>query len=110
MILEARSLSQMQVADELMEDWDQENRTLHSDATLKHGRSFITYDIVKDDGYCLIAGLRVVSGGDSETHLRVWEGVLHDVSEMLDSFGFENDLNEGGNTKKKTKKKYKKSD
>ena len=45
----ARSLSQMQVADELMEIWDPENRTLDSDGTSKHGRSFITEDVVKAD-------------------------------------------------------------
>ena len=107
MLLEARSFSHMQVADELMENWDQENRTLHSDGTSKQGRSFITYDIVKDDGNCLIAGLREVSGGDSETQLKVLEDVLNDVSEMFDSCGFENNLNEGGNTKKKITKSIK---
>ena len=35
-ILEARSLSQMQVTEESMKDWDQDNRTLHSDGTSKH--------------------------------------------------------------------------
>ena len=90
-----------------MENWDQENRTLHSDGTSKQGRSFITYDIVKDDGNCLIAGLREVSGGDSETQLKVLEDVLNDVSEMIDFCGFENNLNEGGNTKKKITKRIK---
>ncbi len=87
MLLEARSLSQMQVADELMKNWDNENKTLHSDGTSKHGRSFSTYDIVKYDGSCFIAGLSKVSGGDSETQLRVLEDVLGDVSETFDCSG-----------------------
>ena len=91
----------MQMADELMENWDQENRTLHSDGTLKHGRSLITYDVVKDDGNCLIAGLREVSSGDSETQRKVLEDVLSDVSEMFDSCGLEKDLNESRSTKDK---------
>ena len=56
---------------------------------------------MKDNGNCLIVGLREVSAGDSETHLKVLEDVLNDVSEMFDPCGFENDLNEGGNTNKK---------
>ena len=80
MLFEARALAQLQVADELSENWDTENRTLHTDGTSKKGRSFITYDIVKDDGKCLIAGLREVGGGDSSTQLKVLENVLADVS------------------------------
>ena len=56
----------MQMADELIENWDQENRTLHSDGTSKHRRSFITYDVVKGHGNSFIARLREVSGGYSE--------------------------------------------
>ena len=89
MLFEARALAQLQVADELSENWDTENRTLHTDGTSKKGRSFITYDIVKDDGKCLIAGLREVGGGDSSTQLKVLENVLADVSDMFDSFAGE---------------------
>ena len=54
---------------------------------------------MKDDGNCFIAGASEAFGGDSETHLNVFEDALNNVSEMFDSYGFENDLSEGGNTK-----------
>ena len=44
---------------------------LHSDGTSKKGRSFITYDIVKDDGECLMTGPREIAIGDSGTQLKV---------------------------------------
>ena len=59
---------------------------------------------MKDNVNCLIVGFRKVSAGDSETHLKVLEDVLNDVSEMFDPCGFEKDLNEGGNTNKNHKK------
>ena len=61
MLYEARALAQLHVFDELKENWSTENRTLHSDGTSKKGRSFITYNIVKDDRVCLITGLREIA-------------------------------------------------
>ena len=87
MLYEARSLAQLQVFDELTENWNTENRTLHSDGTSKKGRSLITYDIVKDDGECLITGLREIASGDSATQLKVLQDVLGDVCLMFENSG-----------------------
>ena len=86
MLLEARSLAQLQVADELTENWDSESRTLHSDGTSKKGRSFITYDIVKNDGSSLVTGLRETASGDAASQLTVLEDILKDVDEMFKEY------------------------
>ena len=56
MVVEARALAQIKVAEQLLENWHTESRTLHSDQTSKKGRSFATYDIVKDDGEEMVIG------------------------------------------------------
>ena len=83
MLYEARSLAQLQVFDELTENWNTENRMLHSNGISKKGRSFITYDIVKDDGECFITGPREIASGDSATQLKVLQDVLGDVCLMF---------------------------
>ena len=88
MLLQARSLAQIQVVDELVDGFDSENRTLHSDGTSKKGHSFITFDIVNDAGKTFVAGLREVSSGDAESQLQVLENILEDVCAM---FGLQND-------------------
>ena len=42
---------------------------------------------LKGDGNCLIAGSSEAFGGDPETHIKVFEDTLNDVSEMFDSYG-----------------------
>ena len=76
----------MQVADELTENWDSESRTLHSDGTSKKGRSFITYDIVKNDGSSLVTGFRETASGDAASQLTVLEDILKDVNEMFKEY------------------------
>ena len=49
-------MTQIQVAQELLQDWNKEKRALHSDGTSKKGRSFVTVDNVKEIGESLIAG------------------------------------------------------
>ena len=61
MLYEANALAQLHVFDELKENWSTEKRTLHSNGISKKGRSFITYNIVKDDGVCFITGLRGIT-------------------------------------------------
>ena len=67
MVVEARALAQIQVAEQLIENWDTASRTLHSDQTSKKGRSFATYDIVKDDGEEIVIGVSEVPSGDAAT-------------------------------------------
>ena len=60
---------------------------MHSDGTSKKGISFITYDIVKDDGVCLITGLRGIASGGSATQIEVLQDVLGDVCSMFENSG-----------------------
>jgi len=83
MLHEARALAQIQVAQELLDGWDTDSRTLHSDGTSKHGRSFVTYDVVKESGEGLLLGLREIASGDSTTQLNVLERLLSDVVNMF---------------------------
>ena len=50
MYLEARRLSQIHVAEQLLDEWDSGNRTLHSDGTSKHGYHYATFDATLDNG------------------------------------------------------------
>ena len=105
MLLEARSLAQMHVADELSNQEStnllssysslpshsfSSNNTLHSDGTSKHGHSYTTFDIQKSDGKVFVAGLREVSGGDAETQLDLLKEVLTDIGSMHDDNSFVN--------------------
>ena len=71
MYTESRRLSQLQVAESLLKDYDSSCRTLHTDGTSKFGKHYGTYDVVTDQGQTLIAGIREVSSGDTETQLNV---------------------------------------
>ena len=84
MILEARASSQMQVGDDLSRNWDRENQSLQTDGTSKRGRSFIAFDVAKDDGQLLIGGLREVCGDDFVTQLKVLGGVLSNLTEIFE--------------------------
>ena len=71
MYTESRRLSQLQVAESLLKDYDSSCRTLHTDGTSKFGKHYGTYDVVTDQGQTLIAGIREVSSSDTETQLNV---------------------------------------
>ena len=79
MYLKARRMAQMQVNEELVDKWDEESRTLLSDGTSKWHHKYLTYQIKKDDGKCLVLGMREVAGGDAETQLNVLKEVMKEV-------------------------------
>ena len=56
MLLEARGLSQIQVATTVLDNWDTANYTLASDGTSKYKKSYITYDMTTEDGNDLCLG------------------------------------------------------
>ena len=58
MLLEARGLSQIQVATTVLDNWDTANNTLLSDGTSKYKKSYITYDMTTEDGNDLCLGVR----------------------------------------------------
>ena len=84
-LLEARGLAQLHVASVCKTGWEERSQTLQSDGTSKHGRKYITYDIIGDDGKTLVVGLREVGGGDAETQLHALKEVLADVRETSES-------------------------
>ena len=84
MLLEARYVAQIHVADELCKTFTEEDpqqNTLHSDGTSKKGHGYMTYDINKADGTTLVAGLRSIGGGDAQTQLITFQEVINDLSE-----------------------------
>ena len=68
MLLEARALSQIQVADTVLKDWDTAHNTLASDGTSKYNKSYITYDITRKDGIDLCLGFHETGNGAAEEH------------------------------------------
>ena len=75
--------SQHQVAESLLKDYDSSCRTLHADGTSKVGKNYGTYDVATNQGQILIAGIREVSLGDSETQLSVLLDILSEIDESL---------------------------
>ena len=73
----------LQVAESLLKDYDSSCRTLHTDGTSKFGKHYGTYDVVTDQGQTLIAGIREVSSGDTETQLNVLLDILSEIEESL---------------------------
>ena len=71
MYTESTRLSQLQVAESSLKDYDSSCRTLHTDATSKFGKHYGTYDVVTDQGQTSITGIREVSSDDTETQLNV---------------------------------------
>ena len=77
MFLEARALSQIQLVSVLTESTD-DNLTLHSDGTSKHGHSYTTLDVKKGDDV-LVVGLREVGGADAQSQLDLFKEVLDEI-------------------------------
>ena len=85
MYTESRRLSQLQVAEELLKDYENSSRTLHTDGTSKFGKHYGTYDVVTDQGQTLTAGIREVSSGDTKTQLNVLIDIFSKIEESLQS-------------------------
>ena len=77
MFIEARALSQIQLASVLTENTDN-NLTLHSDGTSKHGHSYTTLDVRKGD-YVLVVGLREVGGAYTQSQLDLFKEVTDET-------------------------------
>ena len=75
--LEARALSQIQLVSVLIENTD-DNLTLHSTGTSKHGHSYTTLDVKKGDNV-LIVGLREVGGADAQSQLDLFKEVFDEI-------------------------------
>ena len=82
MLLEACALSQIQVADTVLKDWDTAHNTLSSDGTSKYNKSYITYDITGKDGIDLCLGVRETGNGTAEEQLKVLTEVLDDIVDI----------------------------
>ena len=78
-----RFISQVQVSESLLEDYDSSYRTLHTDSTSKFGKHYGTIDVVTDHRQTLIAGKREVSSGDTETQSNVLLDTLSEIDESL---------------------------
>ena len=75
MMLEARYVAQIHVADELR------NAVLNEPANILHSDgTYLTYDCKKGDGTILVTDLRCVSGRDAETQLNTFNEILDDLS------------------------------
>ena len=83
MYTQSRRLSQLQVAESLLKDYDSSCRTLHIDGNSKFGKHYGTYDVVTDQGKTLTAGIREVSSGDTEIELNVLLDILSEIEESL---------------------------
>ena len=70
-------MSQIQLVSVFTENSD-ENLTLHSDGTSKHGHSYTTLDMKKGDDV-LVVGLREVGGADAKSQLDLFKEVLDEI-------------------------------
>ena len=82
MFTEARGLSQIQVAETLLQNYENDSRTLHTDGTSKFGQHYGTYDIVGESGP-LVAGLRLMETGDTQTQMNVLNEILTDIESSM---------------------------
>ena len=82
MFLEARGMAQIQLAEELLDGWQGEDRTLYSDGTSKFGYPYATFDVKTGSGEARVVGLRDLSGGTAVEQLEVMKEVLKDVVSM----------------------------
>ena len=85
MYTESRRLTQLQVAENLLKDYKNSSRTLHTDGISKFGKHYGTYDVVTDQGQTLTAGIREVSSGDTKTQLNVLIDIFSEIEESLQS-------------------------
>ena len=81
MYTESRRLSQLQVAESLLKDYDSSCKTLHTNGTSEFGKHCGTYDVVTDQGQTLTAGIREFSSGDTETQSNVHLDILSKIEE-----------------------------
>ena len=70
MLLEARGLAQLHVASVCEIGWKEGSRTLQSDGTSKHGKKFVTFHVIGDNGETLVVGLREVGGNTQNCNRR----------------------------------------
>ena len=84
MFTEARRISQIQVAETLIENFTSACTTLHTDGTSKFGQHYGTY-VVLDSGQTLIAGIREVATGDTNTQLNVLLDIFKELEESLEN-------------------------
>ena len=84
MFTEARGLSQIQVAETLLQNYENDSRILHTDGTSKFGQHYGTYDIVGESGP-LVAGLRLMETGDTQTQMNVLNEILTDIESSMEN-------------------------
>ena len=73
------------MTEELLKDYENSSRTLHTDGTSKFGKHYRTYDLVTDQGQTLTAGIREVSSGDAKTQLNVLLNIFSEIDKSLKS-------------------------
>jgi len=74
----------------LLENFENSFNTLHTDGTSKFGKHYGTYDIVTRQGKVLVAGIREVASGDTDTQLSVLQSILKEVEEAVENDNSEN--------------------
>ena len=79
MLLDARCLAQLYVTSVCKTGWEEGSWTLQSDRTSKHGKKYVTYDNIRDDGKTLVVGLWEVDRGDAETQVHALKDVLKET-------------------------------
>ena len=78
LLMEMRSLSQIQIANLLSES---ENNTICSDGTTKFGHHYSSFDVCVGED-CYIAGLREDEAGTAEGTLQMLEMIIKDLSDV----------------------------
>ena len=84
MLLEARGMAQLQVAHELLDSREEENRSMQTDGTSKKGYGYVTCDVVKDDGKVLCCGVREILSGDVKIQMGVVKKIFKDCVEVME--------------------------
>ena len=83
MYTESRRISQLQVAESLLNGYDSYCKTLNTGGTSKFGKYYRTHDVVTDQEQNLTAGTKEVSSGHNETQLNVPLDILSEIEEFL---------------------------
>ena len=83
MFAESRRLSQLQIAESLISDYEKSCNSLQSDGTSKFGKHYETYHVVTGKGQYLTTGIREVSSGNTQTQLNVLIDIFKELEESL---------------------------
>ena len=80
---ESTKLSEFQVAESLLKDYDSYCKIFHANGTWQFGKHDGTYDVVTDQGQTLTSGIKKVSSSYTKIQLSVLVDIFSEIEDSL---------------------------